>query len=953
MSILIITALGVTMLTGLYAATMDLYHSADVFYDDQDLFDLRVLSTMGLTADDVEALASSEGVEYAVGSYSETVFTEVDGLRKRADVTVLSQSYMNVPYLLDGTIPMGEGEIAVTQKYIDESGKRLGDTVSIDEAEGSEPLLPIDISPVADDADGGDPDPAEADTPTFLNTTYVITAIVLDPRDIQSSDSTATFRSNSMNDYVFFVTEADAEYDIYTTIYLRLEDAAELNSFSDVYLDKVHSVTAYLETEVKGEREQARHDSILAEAGTEIANAERDMNTEFEEADQELAAARSELEEARQTLDEAESSLVQEEETLEQTLAAQRAELEAAMAELDSAEERLNEEESRARTELAAAWDEINDAKSELKSGETELADEEEAYERLKSDARQNIAEAKAELANIDVPLWYIQDRNSLDSYSSFDNDLASIETIGRVFPILFLFVAILMSMTTMTRMVEEERSLIGTYKAIGYSDAAINRKYIVFALLASVLGGIIGDGFGFIVLPKFVILILEELYFLPQYYLRFDLLYGIGGILIFVVSVLLSTVLACRNELLQLPARLLRPKAPRAGSRVLLERLKPVWNRLKFLNKVTVRNLFRYKKRLFMTIGGIMGCTALILCGFAINDSVFDLAPKQYGTIYQYDLMVVYEPDEGEALLSSFAEDERFERQINIRVESAKLINEVGEEETAQIFVIPDELSVDDYIRLESIDGLPAQLSDEGVLITQNAGQMLNLEVGDSALIQTLELEQNQRDVSAIVKQYLGNIIYMTPDVYESMFTDYEPNAVLVHLSDDVQDQAAYARSWLDHDAVLSSVSTQESLENFSFDLMSAVMFLIISMAGGLALVVLFTLSNTNISERKRELATIKVLGFYDKEVYQYVNKETFILTAIGVGLGLPVGRIISGFLTTALNLPSIHFAVYVKPLSYLLTAGITFFFAIIVNWVTNRSLNRINMVEALKSVE
>jgi len=315
--------------------------------------------------------------------------------------------------------------------------------------------------------------------------------------------------------------------------------------------------------------------------------------------------------------------------------------------------------------------------------------------------------------------------------------------------------------------------------------------------------------------------------------------------------------------------------------------------------------------------------------------------------------LMAVTGEDDNDDFIRQLSADGNIDDFLSLKIDSMKLINAGGEAEKVQLMVIPDGAVIEDYIRTENLDGTLIHLEDDGVFITQNAARILDLRPGDTVSLQDMELVQREAVISGVVQNYLGNNVYMTQKLYESLFDEYAPNGVLAHLSDDCTDQAAYAETLLDNDSVLAAVSTAELKEDFGFDLINAVVLLITVMAGGLAFVVLFTLSNTNISERMRELATIKVLGFYDKEVHQYVNKETLILTATGILIGLPVGRIISGFLTTALNMPSIHFTVHVEPVSYLISAAITFCFAIVVNWITNHTLDRINMVEALKSVE
>lgn len=1283
LSILIITALGVGMMTGLYAACLDMYYSADKFFDKQNLFDIRILSTLGLTQEDVDALRGVDEVEAVEGEYSETVHTYVNGMNKSADMTVLNGKGLNMPQLLAGAMPTKAGEMAVTQKYLDESGNSIGGSVTIEE--DIEKSDKEDTKDTLNDRDTdanlnkeGDSNmdmnldmelEEETEAPTFANTTYTITGLVLDPKDIQGSDGNGSiFRSTATADYRFFVTEADVNSDIFTAVYITLSGTKEMNTYSHEYENKVQSVISNIESSVKVQREQARYDAVLIEAKRKIADAESTMNEKFAEADKKFTDAWRDIAKARQELTDGEATLVNEQkdgekkiskarlklenakgelaeaevqlsegevqlkqgkaeliesekkladgekelkenekqladgekkllegekklaegekqlvqgeaqlkekaekieegkqqleeerksaeeqftaaeeqlnnvqnqldtargqlepgivqlknafgdawpanewnslvnataalvaagaddsaiaagtitesttlvnairqikaqdaqldvlpesaviqlalgigkvngsqkaldaqkdifaeqkaaalqklaegeaelaigqtklEEARKTIESKKAELEAGKAKLPKeraklkagkaelakgwaewkagkaelaegwaqwedarlkllegrtqlkdgkvetadGEAKLKEEEADAKVKIADAWDHIAEGKQELADGEAELMEQEQEYAGKKEEVQQKLADGYAKLNDIDMTRWYIQDRTALDSYFSLNRDLSSIEGVGKLFPVIFLLVAVLMSLTTMTRMVEEERGLIGTYKALGFGNAEIYGKYLLFALIACVLGGILGDIFGFIFMPRFVSVILKELYSLPQFYLRFDILYGVGGVLLFIAAIVGATVLACRSELTQMPATLLRPKAPRSGTRVWLERIPIVWNRLKFLNKVTIRNLFRYKKRMFMTIGGIMGCTALIICGLAIKDSVMELAPSQYDYIYQYDLMAVFDEKENDNLVRQLAKDVSIDDYLNLRIESVKLLNKDGESSSVQLMVIPSGSVIEDYIRIEDLDGTTTHLDDEGIFITQNATRILGLKIGDTVSMQNMELEQHEAAVSGIVRNYLGNNVYMTQKLYESLFGMYVPNGMLAHLSAACSDQTAYAETLLDNDSVLSTVSIAALREDFGFDLINEVVLLLIVMAGGLAFVVLFTLSNTNISERVRELATIKVLGFYDNEIYQYVNKETLILTGVGILIGLPVGRVISGLLTTVLNMPSIHFAVHIEPVSYLFSAAITFLFAIIVNWITNRTLNRINMVEALKSVE
>ncbi|MGI6160768.1 MAG: FtsX-like permease family protein [Christensenellales bacterium] len=1317
-SIIIITALGVGMMSGLYAACLDMYYSADKFYDEHNLFDIRILSTLGFSQTDLDAISKLDDVEIFEGGYSENVYNDIDGVRKTAEISVISQKGLNTPKLIEGDLPQRSGQIAVTQKYIDDSGKSIGDTILLDLDEHQKGKA--DKTDTADNANAPDKTASdtdidfdvdtdiefEEDSSALLNTAYTITGIVVDPMNIENNQNGTSFRSDIDTDYTLFITADNIDSDIYTVLYIRLRGTADMLCYSEEYESAVGRVTSYIENTIKRQREKIRYHSVFDEALETIKDAENTMQEKFAEADEkftdawddileaerelrdgekelkarqkdadikirqarskmlsygntladaiaeanaakdmlsaaetelnanadelasgraqfetekrqaldelnateselndadrqlkaqraaiesgvsqlkaafgelwpapqwhalanrsaalsaqgvdqtgiqhaaaaeitalaaamhtsvafikpaliheisvaqaaltiannELNALNNQLKDARQTadaaktnllnkqallsaatdalkietdklnaleegsleyneqlivvaaaqyavdtasadvesaaaavaysdgevaslssscdtkaleisglnttiqqmnqqlesldtapetavqlaiasgmvsagqkeldagkgaffaakaaalqaFDEAESDIISGEKSIAEArtlLDEKKVELEegkqqlaAGIADFEAGKARLNIEAADADRKIAEAWAELNDGRAELDDGKSELLEQEQKYISKKDDAYNQLAEAYIELYDIDMTRWYVQNRSSLDSYSSLKNDLSSIEAVGQVFPAIFLLVAILVSLTTMTRMVEEERGLIGTYKALGFYNAAIYSKYILFALAACIGGGILGDLFGFILMPKLISAILAQLYIMPEYYLRFDALYGVGGVLLFMAGIIGSTILALRKELKQMPAVLMRPKAPRAGSRVFLERIPIIWNRISFLNKVTIRNLFRYKKRLFMTIGGIMGCTALILCGFAIKDSVERLPLRQYGEIYKYDLMAIAKDDGNYELTALLSSDDEILEYINLRIESVKLINADSEEEAAQLMVIPRSADISEYINIVDLNGNALDLSDTGAIITKNASEMLDIGIGETVAVQDIDLVQREAQIYGIAANYIGNNIYMSESMYETLFGKYEANGALALLSESYTDHAAYAERLVNDEVAMSAMNASELRDGFSFDLIGAVVLLLVAVAGGLAFVVLFTLSNTNISERVRELATIKVLGFHDAEVHQYVHKETFIITLMGILLGMPFGRLISGLLTVVLHLPSIHFAVHVEPISYIIAAAITLCFAIIVNWMTKRTLNNINMVDALKSIE
>ena len=625
---------------------------------------------------------------------------------------------------------------------------------------------------------------------------------------------------------------------------------------------------------------------------------------------------------------------------------------------------------------------------------------------------------------------WYVQDRQSLGGFSALKSDLDSIQSLGNAFPIVFLVVAVMMSLTSMARMVEEDRSLIGTYVGLGYGRLAVASRYLLFALLACLIGGGLGLLVGFLGIPAFLLVVLEGMYVMPGVRLEYDWLYGSLGIALFVVGVLAATIYACVQEMRMTPAALMRPKAPRAGSRILLERIKPVWNRMGFLSKVTARNIFRFKSRLIMTVGGVAGCTALIVCGLAINDTVADLGIKQYRDVYQYDLMVVSGDSDADEMRAKVASDGRTTSTMDVRIESGDMAvgksdsgsgdssGSVGSE-SIQLVAVPEKRLSDlgkmvtlqpvhsGILGTSSIGGKGSlKLDDDGVIVAQSAASSLGIATGSKVRLTNGDGVQATAKVSAVNRNLIGSDVYISETYYAKLFgksfvsnvsvsgesdkqgtenasqlsispesdkqagktgvqmsvsaeSDVQGtksltwNAMYAKLSGSDQSQTDYAQSLEKDSSVVKAVSSAHMADSFKFDLMGAVVALIVALAGGLALVVLFTLANTNVSERVREMATLKVLGFFDREVHHYVNREMMILTVMGVVLGLPLGRFVGGLLTMALNMPSLYFEVEVKPLSYVIAVVATMMFALLVQLFVNPVLDRIDPISSLKSVE
>lgn len=957
-SIALISLLGVAVLTGIYAGCRDAFLATDRFFDTQGLHDIQVLSTAGLTDDDIAELRKISGVAKVQGERSQTVTVDLNG-KKTVTMQEIGTNGIDQPYLQSGRMPEKSGEIAVTRKFIKDSGYKKGDHITVtpqDSASSSSATSSV--------TDSGESD---NQAPSF-STELTIVGVVLDPQDLTNPDGysgTNAFRSSATSDYTFFAPSDGVTGSMYTAVTILVKGAADKDSFSDVYDDTVSEVADRIDGTVRTNRQKARHQELLDAGTKQIDEAKAQTDKQFAAAQQQIDSNRSQLNQqidqivnmqagaAAGSLDETTR------ETLRETVIAASPQLAEAKAQLDQAQSKLDQQKK--------------DTERTLQSKQNELED------------------------SIPQVRWYVQDRSQIGGFSSLKSDLESIQSLGNAFPIVFLLVAVMMSLTAMARMVEEDRGLIGTYTGLGYGRLAVASRYLLFALFACLIGGGFGLIAGFLGIPAFLLVVLRGLYVMPDVRLAYDWLYGTAGVALFVVGVLAATVYACAQEMRQKPASLMRPKAPRAGSRILLERIKPLWNRMSFLGKVTARNIFRFKSRLIMTVGGVAGCTALIVCGLAINDTVAALGAKQYQDVYQYDLMVVANDDDADAMRQKVASDGHVTSSMDVRVESGDLTGDSGSE-SIQLVAVPDsersefgKMVTLQPVRSSWVDGAAdtVSLGDDGVIVSQSAASAMGVKAGGMVTLTNGDDMQAEAHVSAVIRSVIGSDVYVSETYYRQLFdtaasgtssassasdsgeSDNQNgksgtsngassndqqlvwNAMYAKLKGSGESQAAYAEKLEDDDAVMKAVSCAHMAESFKFDLMGAVVALIVALAGGLALVVLFTLANTNVSEREREMATLKVLGFFDKEVHHYVNREMMVLTMMGVVLGLPLGRFVGGLLTAALNMPALYFEVECTPLSYVIAAGATMAFALLVQLFVNPVLDRIDPISSLKSVE
>ena len=715
-----------------------------------------------------------------------------------------------------------------------------------------------------------------------------------------------------------------------------------------------------------------------AKAALDAANAQlASAQAAYDTSSAALAAARTQLDTAKAQITEAEPQIAEGEKQLadgQQQLSAAKKQVLEAEKQIASGETALNLAPGLAQLQLELAQSKLDSAKAQyedglaqLEDGKAELEDGEAEYEKQKKDVEQQLADAEAEiadgeqkLAELEVPEWMILDRTSHVSASSYLSNVDKLEAITTVFPIFFFLVAALVALTTMTRMVEEERLQIGTLKALGYKRGQIMFKYLFYAWVATLVGGAAGLAFGFTVIPIVIWNAYGTMYTIPGFRCLFHASLAVLGVGAALLCTSAATLNACGQTLKEWAAQLLLPKAPKAGKRIFLERITPVWKRMKFTHKVTARNLFRYKKRFFMTVIGVAGCTALLVTGFGLKDSISDIVSKQFGKVFTYDFLVTLSKESAlkdagfQALMDA---PEQVTSYLPVQQERISLDVD-GQSYDVYLFVPEDEARLDNFIDLhERKSGAAVPLTDDGVVITEKFSDEAGLSPGDTLTLENGEGREGTFTVTGVAENYVENYVYMTPSVYEDAYgSALEYNSVLGILPDDAQDvDEAFSTSLLEVDGVagLTQMSSMRSSLDDTIASINYVVYVIILCAGMLAFVVLYNLMNINITERTKEIATIKVLGFFEREVEAYVYRESNVLTVIGMLLGLVGGIFLHMFIMRTVEVDMVMFGRDIKPLSFVLSAVLTVVFSLLVNLGMKRKLRNISMVESMKAPE
>lgn len=1055
-SIFFIVALGVAFFTGIRSAQPDMKQSADSEYDASNLMDIRVLSTLGLTADDIEALKTVDGVQNAVGAYS----TDMLAMEDTSQLVVKVYSFpkgINEVTLKEGRLPHSTNECLVDTAYLITTGHKIGDTIHL--KSGTD-------KPLSD---------------TLHSDTYTITGSGSTALYLSRDKGTSSIGSGNVNSFIMIPEDAFA-LEAYTESYVTVDTARDLLSYSTAYENKIDDVTASIKSTIMDARIDARYKEVIETANNKLDDAYAELSDGQVKADKELAKAKKKLDAAAKKIKTGQAELARNEKKIEDgwttyyssyqklkdgkaqlangkkkldaglaqledgqaqyevgvaqynaslaDLASKQAQLDAAksgvtaisdpveaakqqaaldaqQAQLDTAKNTLATSKAtldQTKTQLDASRSTLNasmlnyetslkeltaneirlaQAKADLENGESQLESAKttlekgqkdflsglKKYEKEKAktekklaDAAEKISDAKLEVAKINKPKWYVLDRNSLQTYVEYGQDADRIGAIGKVFPVIFFLVAALVSLTTMTRMVEEQRTQIGTLKALGYSKTTIASKYVSYALFATLGGSILGAAIGSKLLPYVIIhayqIMYENLTFLQTPY---QINYIIMATFLAVFCVVAATVFSCYKELATSPAELMRPAAPKLGKRVLLERIPFIWNRLNFTGKSTIRNLIRYKKRFFMTILGIGGCMSLLLVGYGIKDSISSIVDIQYSQIHLYDGIASLDTDETAEKLSNVKEyfskedlvtDSSFHYETAMKTTANKITKD------AYLSVLKDSDQISKYYNFrDRIHKTPYTLTDDSVIITEKLARLLGIQTGDTISIRNDDFNSVDVTVGAICENYIMHYIFMSPALYEKLYQKAPDYNQILYLAPGItsEKEDSFSFNVLSQDGVVNNTLTNSLGSQFGETLknMDVVILVLIVSAAGLAFIVLYNLNNINISERRRELATLKVLGFYDLEVSEYVFRENIILTIIGALTGVILGFLLHRYLIVTVEIDMIMFGRSIHLLSYAISILLTFLFAMIINLSMHFKLKTIDMATSLKSVE
>ena len=1022
-SIMLIVALGVAFYSGVRSTMPAMHKTADATYDKQNLMDIRIIGTLGLTQSDLNALNKIEGIKEIEGSYT-TDFLCIVNSKEIVTRAISMSEKINGTKLEDGNHPTKYNECLVSREFIEETGLKIGDSLKL--STGTD-------TPVSD---------------TLATDTYVIVGVCSSSYFLNGEVGTSTVGDGTGDGYIVIPRQAFVT-DVFTSIYITVDGAKELNCYGDKYQKLIDSVVSKIK-EISGKRCEIRYSEIVAKSNEMLLDARNEyeaaqnlVEIELKNAVDELADKEKLIEESKQEIANNKELLLNAEANLpifEQQVAEGEQQIEEAELQLellsgalkeaknalDALEDDLEEllqdpdadpDDIASLTDTVITFKEAYDlaysewlsGEEQLKQGKEELvqakvavgelknaiankgslleAEQEimdadallkearEEYETHKADAlaeledaAEELAEAERKVNEMEVPVWYVLDRNSIEAYVSYITDSDSIGAIGTVFPIIFFLVAALVSLTTMTRMVEEQRMQIGTMKALGYSKLSIASKYLLYAASASVIGSILGVLVGEFTIPPMITTAYRAVYYnLGDNIISFNVIHALTAGIAATLCTTLAAFFACYYSLKSVPAQLMRPVAPKAGKHMFVEKIKFVWQRLNFGQKAAIRNLFRYKKRFFMTLFGVSGCMALLIVGLGIRDSISSMVDKQYTELFNYTGIVSVDSSitraERRKMLSKVdmipSIDGYVQAKRTMISASSKIDPSKQDEKNAYLIVPTDVEQFTDFVVLKerTWSEKALNLSDNGVIITEKYADLLDVKVNDSIYLKIDEFTVTPKEVKVvgIAENYIFNYIYMTPTLYHSLYNIAPDINILMIKSNGLFSDENLKLSLSRISGVNSVTTNTDEVEGLN-EVIKNLYFIIILMvvsAAILAFVVLYNLNNINITERRRELATFRLLGFYNNELASYIYRENIILTIFGVILGIGLGIVLHNFVMVTVETDVYMFGRELSPISIVIATVLTILFTIIVNLIMRHSLKKIDMVESLKSVE
>ena len=977
LSLIIMSLLGVMVFVGLLATSPDMLITLDNYYDKNNVYDIKILSSMGLIDDDISAIQKINNINNVEGIYSTDILLSNKEDEYVVNISSLPHNINNIE-LVQGKLPTKENEIVFEDNFIHKTKYKIGDTIKIE----SDVLNVSELKIVG-----------TIDSPLYFNST-----------NITQNRGTSSLGTGTVN-YYSYVPSSSFDVDYYTYIYLTIKNTKEMVTSKDNYLKEVELITNELEN-IKSTQETNRYDKIYSEALSEIKENEEEANNELKKAKKELDKAKKELDSAKKTLNNTKAQLT----TFKKELDKAKKELDTGKKELTKSLEANNIKETEISSSIIFLEKTINELKqlltvldtstpeyqqysiqlstlqaqyegllmlsntkstidngykeyeknyklyiesnqkyndgiSSYNSGLKEYNKGLKEYNKNKKEVEEKINEAKEELNDIDKPIWYIFDRTDDQTYSTYIGQTKSIKSLATVFPLVFYAVAVLVSLISMNRMVEDDRGEIGTLKSLGFTNKEIITKYLFFSLIATLIGGGLGILLGLTIIPWLIFVIYKILFVLPDFYIGFNPHMSLTGLLIAIICICGATLITAYKVLKNKPAELMRPKSPVSGKKILLE-LIPLWHKINFSNKVTIRNIFRYKKRVLVTIIGICGCTALMLCGFGIKDSIVDITNKQYQDTFIYN-ETIYTDDINQEELTTIFSNKIIKDKIPAYQKTATI-----DESTLTMIALDSKDFSKIFNTIDAFTNKEKTLTKDSIMITDKLAELQDINVGDTITILDSDANEYTFTITDIVKNYIGHYIYID----KSKLKDYKTNTVF--LKNDIsssKDQEILTKELLENDKVLNVIHTETLMESTSdmiksLDLIIAVL---VVLAAALSFVVLYNLSNINIIERKREIATLKVLGFYDKEVDNYITRENLILTILGIIPGFVLGYFLTFITIGTVEMENTRFLRVVSPMSYIYAAIISLAFTFIVNFVTHFSLKKIDMIESLKSVE